>query len=128
MFIFLVFLVYSMCFLCRALLQYTNLMSHYNFKASKAVTISQAVNQKPQKTFLRKGQGLARFKGKSTSNKTVGQRQESENRATRVLQIKENKAGNAVPNPTQGKNKSSVPSGVPVTQGRVSYWPCLFQS
>lgn len=89
------------------------------------MTTSQAVNQKPQKTFLRKGQGLARFKGKSTSKKTVGQPQESESQATGVSHTKENKDRNTVPNLTQGKNKSSVPSGVPVTQGRVSYWPCF---
>ena len=93
-------------------------------KASKQAT-TQAVNQKPQRAFLRKGQGLARFKGKSTTNKMVGQPQGSASQSTTVPQKKEKKAGNPVPSLSQGSNKLTVPSGVPVAQGKVS---CTFGS
>ena len=87
-------------------------------KASKQAT-TQAVNQKPQRAFLRKGQGLARFKGKSTTNKTVGQPQGSATQSTTIPQKKEKKTGNPVPSVSQGSNKLTVPSGLPVAQGKV---------
>lgn len=89
-------------------------------KASKAVTKTQSPSQKPQRTFLRKGQGLARFKGKSASNKTGTQGQESAGQSVTVQQRKEKKAGNTVSSSSQGNNKQSVMSGGPVAQTRVS--------
>lgn len=73
---------------------------------------TQSAIQKPQRTFLRKGQGLARFKGKSASSKARAQNQEAASQASTVPQRKDKKAGNAVSN-----NK---PSGGPVAQSRVS--------
>ena len=86
---------------------------------------TQTVNQKPQRTFLRKGQGLARFKGKSTINKTVGQPKGSASQATTVPQKKEKKTGNPVPSLSLGSDKLAVSSGVPVAQGKVN---CIAQS
>ena len=97
----------------------------YLIKASKAVAASEATNQKPQRTFLRKGQGLARFKGKSTSNKTVGQPQESVSQFSVVLQKEGKKARNAMPSQPQGSSKLNVPSGFPVAQAKVSYKPIV---
>lgn len=92
----------------------------YLIKASKAETKAQSASQKPQRTFLRKGQGLARFKGKSASKKTGAQSQESAGRSATVQQRKEKKTGNAVGSSSQGNNKQSVTSGGPVLQTRVS--------
>ncbi|XP_078360900.1 uncharacterized protein LOC144645268 isoform X2 [Oculina patagonica] len=89
-------------------------------EASKAVTKTQSPSQKPQRTFLRKGQGLARFKGKSASNKTGTQGQESAGQSVAVQQRKEKKAGSAVSGTSQGNNKQSSMSGGPVAQTRVT--------
>lgn len=89
-------------------------------KASKADTNTQNASQKPQRTFLRKGQGLARFKGKSASNKTGAQSQESAGQFAPVQQRKEKKTGNAVGNSSQGNDKQIVTGGGLVAQTRVS--------
>lgn len=89
-------------------------------KASKAETNSRNESQKPQRTFLRKGQGLARFKGKSASNKTGVQNWVSAGQSATVQQRKEKKTGNAVGNSSQGNDKQIVTSGGPVAQTRVS--------
>lgn len=89
-------------------------------KASKAETNSRNASQKPQRTFLRKGQGLARFKGKSASNKTGVQNRVSAGQSATVQQRKEKKTGNAVGNSSQGNDKQIVTSGGPVAQNRVS--------
>ena len=89
-------------------------------KASKADTNTQNASQKPQRTFLRKGQGLARFKGKSASNKTGAQSQELAGQPASVQQRKEKKTGNAVSSSSQVNDKQSVNSGGPVAQTRVS--------
>jgi len=92
----------------------------YLIKASKAETNTQTASQKPQRTFLRKGQGLARFKGKSASNKTGTQSQESGGRSASVQPRKEKKTGNAVGSSSQGNGKQIVTGGGPVAQTRVS--------
>ena len=92
----------------------------YLTKASKANMNTQTASQKPQRTFLRKGQGLARFKGKSTSNKTGAQSQESSGQSASVQHRKEKKTGNAVSSSSQVNDKQSVNSGGPVAQTRVS--------
>ncbi|XP_020628467.1 centromere protein J-like [Orbicella faveolata] len=89
-------------------------------EASKADTNTQNASQKPQRTFLRKGQGLARFKGKSASNKTGAQSQESAGQFASVQQRKEKKTGNAVGNSSQGNDKQIVTGGGLVAQTRVT--------
>ena len=92
----------------------------YLIKASKAETNTQNASHKPQRTFLRKGQGLARFQGKSASNKTGAMSQESAGQSASVQQRKEKKTGNAVGSSSQGNDKQIVTGGGPVAQTRVS--------
>lgn len=92
----------------------------YLIKVSKADTYTQNASQKPQRTFLRKGQGLARFKGKSASNKTGAQSKVSAGQPASVQQRKEKKTGNAVSSSSQANDKQIFHSGGPVAQTRVS--------
>ncbi|XP_027055872.1 centromere protein J-like [Pocillopora damicornis] len=89
-------------------------------EASKAATKTQSTTQKPQRTFLRKGQGLARFKGKSASAKVITKTQEPAVQLTTAQQKKEKRTGNAVAASSQGNNKSGGVSGGPVAQTKVT--------
>ena len=88
-------------------------------KASKAATKTQSTTQKPQRTFLRKGQGLARFKGKSASAKVTTKTQEPAVPLTTAQQKKQKKTGNAVAASSQWNSKSGGVSGGPVAQTKV---------
>ena len=90
----------------------------YFVKASKEEKTSQEnAKQKPQRTFLRKGQGLARFKGKSTSNKLVGLQKQSTNQSSTAPQKKEKKTTR---NMESGLPQGSMkPVGVSVSQSQV---------
>ncbi|KAK2574322.1 Centromere protein J [Acropora cervicornis] len=83
--------------------------------------VSKVVTQKPQRTFLRKGQGLARFKGKSTSDRTVGQPHKPSSQPVVVPKKSEKKTGNVVLNSLSQEHRIlSVESGGPVAHGRVT--------
>lgn len=69
---------------------------------------------------MRKGQGLARFKGKSTSNKTVGQPRGYVSQPTTVAQKKEKKTGNPESSFPEGNNKLTAQNGARVMQAKVS--------
>ena len=92
----------------------------YFVKASKEEKTSQEnAKQKPQRTFLRKGQGLARFKGKSTSNKPVGLQKQSTNQSSTAPQKKEKKTKSSR-NMESGLPQGSIkPVGVSVSQSQV---------
>ncbi|XP_068750144.1 centromere protein J-like isoform X3 [Montipora capricornis] len=90
-------------------------------EASKPEAESQASPQRPQRTFLRKGQGLARFKGKSASNKTVGQPQRPTGQSVVAPQKKERKTGYPFLSNSSQENKTpTVPIGGAVMQSRVT--------
>ena len=90
-------------------------------KASKAATKTQSTTQKPQRTFLRKGQGLARFKGKSASAKVITKTQEPAVQLTTAQKKKEKRTGNAVAASSQGNNRLGGVSGGPVAQSKVRH-------
>ena len=78
------------------------------------------MTQKPQRTFLRKGQGLARFKGKSTSDRTVGQPHKPSHQPVVVPKKSEKKTENVVLNSLSQEHRIlSVESSGPVAHGRV---------
>ena len=79
------------------------------------------MTQKPQRTFLRKGQGLARFKGKSASNRTVGQPRKPTSQSVTAPKKSEKKTGNVVLNSLSQEHRTlTVESGGPVAHSRVN--------
>ncbi|XP_022789754.1 centromere protein J-like [Stylophora pistillata] len=89
-------------------------------EASERATKAQSTTHKPQRTFLRKGQGLARFKGKSASAKVVMKTKEPAVHLTTLQQKKGKKTGNPVTASSQVANKSGGVSGGPVAQSKVT--------